>query len=98
MKPATEHATSACDAAASLIAEKRFGDAEAVLRGAAQRARAADDSTGLYLLLQALAELLRGRELRVEAVPVFLEALAACRRAQGSADELGRLEASLAFT
>jgi len=98
MRAASVHASTACDTAASLIAEKRFDDAEAMLRDAAQRARADADAAGLYLALQALAELLRSRELRVEAVPVFLEALAACREAQGSADELGRLEASLAFT
>lgn len=98
MRQPTVEATSARDAAATLVDERRFAEAEALLRDAVQGARSANDAASLYVTLQALAELLRSREQRVEAVPIFLEALAACRDAQGSADELGRLEASLAFT
>lgn len=98
MKEPGADAAGALETAAALVATQRGADAEATLREAIRGARAADDRTGLYLGLQALAELLRSQERRVEAVPVFLEALAACRDASGSADELGRLEASLAFT
>ena len=98
MKPPTVEASTARDAAAALIRDEQYSQAQTLLRSAAQKARSADDSAGLYLTLQALAELLRSQEHRVEAVPLFLEALSACHRAHGSADELGRLEASLAFT
>ncbi|NRF67583.1 diguanylate cyclase [Aquincola sp. S2] len=98
MRQASVEAATARDTAAALMCDLQFAAADELLRGAAQQARAADDAAGLYLILQARAEMLRGQEQRVEAVPVFLEAVAACRRAQGSADELGRLEASIAFT
>jgi diguanylate cyclase (GGDEF)-like protein len=98
MKEPTADCATSLDAAATLVGQQRHADAEGVLRDAVQRARSVDDAAGLYLSLQALAELLRSQERRVEAVPRFLDALSACRQAQGSADELGRLEASLAFT
>ena len=98
MKEPTVEAAAARDTAASLVKARRFAEAEAVLRDAAQRARSAGDAASLFATLQPLAELLRSQEQRIEAVPLFLEALAACRDAHGSADELGRLEASLAFT
>jgi tetratricopeptide (TPR) repeat protein len=91
-------ATTARDRAGLLASEKRFSEAETLLRAAAQEAKATEDAASQYVTLQALAELLRSQERRVEAVPIFLEALSACVQAQGTADELGRLQASLAFT
>lgn len=98
MREPAPQAAKACASAKALIAEQRYVDAERLLREASRRAAEADDCAGQYLTLQALAELLRSREQRVEAVPCFLHALAACRLGQGSADQLSRLEASLAFT
>ena len=98
MDEPTVDAAAARDAARLLVEAKRFADAQALLRDAANQARSAQDWSGLYVLLEALGALLRNQEQRVEAVSVFLDALWACRQAQGSADQLGRLEATLAFT
>src|SRR5438046_5528469 len=97
MDEPTVDAAAARDAARLLVEAKRFADAQALLRDAANQARSAQDWSGLYVLLEALGALLRNQEQRVEAVSVFLDALWACRQAQGSADQLGRLEATLAF-
>src|SRR5437762_42201 len=98
MDEPTVDAAAARDAARLLVEAKRFADAQALLRDAANQARSAQDWSGLYVLLEALGALLRNQEQRVEAVSVFLDALWACQQAQGSADQLGRLEATLAFT
>ena len=91
MDEASVEAAATRETALALIKEKRLADAEALLRSGADQARSSQDWAGLYLTLEALGELLRSRERRLEAVTAFLEALSACRQAHGDADQLGRL-------
>ena len=65
MDEPTVDAAAARDAARLLVEAKRFADAQALLRDAANQARSAQDWSGLYVLLEALGALLRNQEQRV---------------------------------